>query len=92
MKNLKEYILGIVTVITLLPILEAITEIICSFLEIIKAYSSIKILKLNKNIEELQSDLEPIATSCMGFEIPSGCEEDEEWEEDKTKKQIGFRI
>ena len=92
MKKLTVYILGIVTVITLIPILESLTEVVCSWLEVLKIIPMKKTLVGNGEIQDLQSKLEPVSTSCVGFihneEYP---EDDEDWEEDKIKNKIGFR-
>lgn len=90
MRNLKSFIFGIITIVCALPILESITDIICGFLEKFKAKNTIKIMKLNKEIEDLQYQLEPTSTQAIGFEVPSEeYYEDDDWEEDKLK--IGFR-
>ena len=92
MNKLKCYILGMVTIVVAMPIMEQIAEIICGSLEILKGKNIKKILKINKEIEDLQIQLEPINTNCIGFEIPSQDNYDEDWEEyNKNKKnKIGF--
>lgn len=90
MSKLKCYILGITTIIIAIPIMEEFTDIVCGYLEILKGKNTKKVLKINKEIEDLQIQLEPINTNCIGFEVPNQEEyEDDEWEEDKNK--IGFR-
>ena len=92
MNKLKCYILGMVTIVVAMPIMEQIAEIIYGSLEILKGKNAKKILKINKEIEDLQMQLEPINTNCIGFEIPSQDNYDEDWEEyNKNKKnKIGF--
>ena len=95
MNKLKCYILGMVTIVVAMPIMEQIAEIICGSLEILKGKNTKKILKINKEIEDWQiqlEPLEPINTNCIGFEIPSQDNYDEDWEEyNKNKKnKIGF--
>ena len=92
MNKLKCYILGMVTIVVAMPIMEQIAEIICGSLEILKDKNIKKILKINKEIEDLQIQLEPINTNCIGFEVPSQDNYDEDWEEyNKNKKnKIGF--
>ena len=95
MNKLKCYILGMVTIVVAMPIMEQIAEIICGSLEILKGKNTKKILKINKEIEDLQMQLEPlepINTNWIGFEIPSQDNYDEDWEEyNKNKKnKIGF--
>ena len=48
MEKLRIYILGMITALVALPIVDEIVEIICSFLEILKGISTKKVLKINK--------------------------------------------
>ena len=91
MEKLKMYILGMITALVALPIVDEIVEIICSFLEILKGISTKKVLKINKDIMDLQEQLEPVNTNCIGFEIPNTEYEDNDWEDDKIKNRIGFK-
>ena len=91
MEKLKIYILGMITALVALPIVDEIVEIICSFLEILKGISTKKVLKINKDIMDLQEQLEPVNTNCIGFEIPNTEYEDNDWEDDKIKNRIGFK-
>lgn len=91
MGKLKIYILGMITALVALPIVDEIVEIICGFLEILKGISTKKVLKINKDIMDLQEQLEPVNTSCIGFEIPNTEYEDNDWEDDKIKNRIGFK-
>ena len=54
MEKLKIYILGMITTLVALPIIDEVVEIICSFLEILKGISTKKVLKINKDIMDLQ--------------------------------------
>ena len=94
MNKLKCYILGMVTIVVAMPIMEQIAEIICGSLEILKGKNTKKILKINKEIEDLQiqlEPLEPINTNCIGFEVPNQEEYyEDDWEEE-NKNKIGFR-
>ena len=93
MKKLIAFILGMVTIITLIPILESITELICANLEVFKMSPMKKVLVANNEIQDLQAQLEPVCTQAIGFSMPSTSYEDDEWEEDKAKvkNKIGFR-
>ena len=91
MEKLKIYILGMITALVALPIINEIVEIICSFLEILKGISTKKVLKINIDIMDLQEQLEPVNTNCIGFEIPNTEYEDNDWEDDKIKNRIGFK-
>lgn len=91
MEKLKIYILGMITTLVALPIIDEVVEIICSFLEILKGISTKKVLKINKDIMDLQEQLEPVNTSCIGFEAPNTQYYDDDWENNKVKNRIGFR-
>lgn len=90
MKRLTAYILGMITVITFVPILESITEVGCSYLEILKTSPMKKILIANNEIADLQAKLEPVSTNCIGF-VHNGDNDEDDYEEDKVKNKIGFR-
>lgn len=89
MEKLKIYILGMITALVALLIIDEVVEIICSFLEILKGISTKKVLKINKDIMDLQEQLEPINTNCIGFEAPNTQYYDD-WEDNKVKNRIGF--
>ena len=88
---MKKYIFGFLTSICLLPIIDSITELIQTALEIPKGKLSKRVLKLNSEIQDLHFALEPIDTHCIGFEAPLNEEylDDDENEED-CKNKIGF--
>ena len=91
MGKLKIYILGMITALVALPIIDEVVEIICSFLEILKGISTKKVLKINKDIMDLQEQLEPVNINCIGFETPNTEYEDDDWEDNKVKNRIGFK-
>ena len=91
MNKLKCYILGMMTVILAIPIIEQITEIVCGGLEVLKGKNTKKVMQINKGIEDLQMQLEPINTNCIGFKVPNQEEYyEDDWEEE-NKNKIGFR-
>ena len=92
MKNIKAFILGITTVIVIIPIVESVVDALCTGIEYFKGKFTISVLKLNKEIIDLQSAQEEVSTQCVGFEM-SAKEEDEYYddEEDCTNKsKFGF--
>ena len=91
MEKLKIYILGMITTLVALPIIDEVVEIICSFLEILKGISTKKVLKINKEIMDLQEQLEPVNKSYIGFEAPNTEYYDNDWEDNKVKNRIGFK-
>lgn len=40
---------------------------------------------------DLQEQLEPVNTNCIGFETPNTEYEDDDWEDNKVKNRIGFK-
>lgn len=91
MNKLKCYILGMIIVILAIPIIEQITEIVCGGLEVLKGKNTKKVMQINKEIEDLQMQLEPINTNCIGFKVPNQEEYyEDDWEEE-NKNKIGFR-
>ena len=91
MNKLKCYILGMMTIILAIPIIEQITEIVCGGLEVLKGKNTKKVMQINKEIEDLQMQLEPINTNCIGFKVPNQEEYyEDDWEEE-NKNKIGFR-
>ena len=91
MNKLKCYIFGMMTIILAIPIIEQITEIVCGGLEVLKGKNTKKVMQINKEIEDLQMQLEPINTNCIGFKVPNQEEYyEDDWEEE-NKNKIGFR-
>lgn len=87
MKNIKYFIFGILFYICI-PILESITEIIITFLEVLKGKATIPVLKMNKYIAELQVDLEKHDEGmCIGFQAPDEeyYDDDDDFEDKKLK-------
>ena len=91
MNKLKCYIFGMMTVILAIPIIEQITEIVCGSLEVLKGKNTKKVMQINKEIEDLQMQLEPINTNCIGFKVPNQEEYYEDGWEEENKNKIGFR-
>lgn len=98
MKNLKCFVLGMATTIAIVPIVESLTEIILGKMEISKAKNTKSILKLNKDIEELQIQLGDFHDegNAIGFqieEVPDEDEDDEDWDDEEweDKTVVGFR-
>ena len=91
MNKLKCHIFGMMTVVLAIPIIEQITEIVCGGLEVLKGKNTKKVMQINKEIEDLQMQLEPINTNCIGFKVPNQEEYyEDDWEEE-NKNKIGFR-
>lgn len=77
---MKKFILGILFGMILIPIIETITEIGLTILEIPKGKTSIKVINLSKKLQEAQMEIEPVNTVAMGFQMSS---DDEYYDEDE---------
>lgn len=66
-KNALFYILGMVSSIAIIPILEELTTVILSWVEYLKLKPSKLVLQGNKEIQELQAETEEVNTCAIGF-------------------------
>lgn len=66
-KNILSFMLGILTVVSLIPVVESITEVIQCKLEVAKLKYSKAIMKGNVELMEMQAQSEPQQTFAMGF-------------------------
>ena len=81
-KSCLVYIVGILTSIVFIPIINDITDIVCNKLECIKGMQNLKITNINNKIMDAQNqDNEQVETRAIGFDIPN--EEDYEEESDE---------
>jgi hypothetical protein len=91
MRQLKIFVLGILFYILAIPIIESVSEIITTFLEIPKGKVSIPVLKISKEISELQIDLQKQDDSvAIGFRHEPEHDEcyDDDYFDDKKKNAI----
>ena len=93
MKKLTAFALGMVSIITLIPILESLTDLAVAHIESWIRNPIKRTLISNNEIADLQAKFEPIDSQVMGFAIPSEEEyyEDDDFE-DKSKIKVGFQI
>ena len=88
MKNLKYFIFGIIFYIAAIPIIESVAEIISTCLELLKGKASAPVLKLNKDLLKLQSDLEKHDEGvAIGFDIKSSEDYDDDFEDRKKNNK-----
>lgn len=84
-KSLLSYILGGLTVLLFIPVVEQISEIVITYLEEIKGKVSKRVLKINKELMDIQAEQEPVSTQCIGFTYNGDEEDDDDYFEDKMK-------
>lgn len=94
--------IGVVGVMFAIPIMQQLESVIVNILEIINGYTTRNVTKRNAEIALIQAEVEdklqPVGTSCMGFEVPSEEEEYFECKDDDcnchtitNRCPIGFR-
>ena len=59
---MKKYILGFVSAICFLPLIESLTELIQVALEVPKGKLSKKVIKINNELQDIQEQSEPVNT------------------------------
>lgn len=89
MNTITIAIIAIITYIIVIPVLEQIATVLCTWLEVLKGIATLLITKINVAIENMQ---EPEHYSqAIGFEIPQDeYYEEDEFEEEDKKNKIGF--
>lgn len=65
---------GVLSVMFVIPILQQLESVVVNALEILNGYSTKNVTKRNAEIQLIQAEVEdklqPVGTSCMGFEVP----------------------
>ena len=79
-KNVWFYILGLLSGILFIPVIEEFINVIMSWIQVLILKPTEKVLKGNKELEKYQEPEEYQQTNCIGFQIPSN---DEEYYEDE---------
>ena len=81
-KNVWFYILGLLSGILFIPVIEEFINVIMSWIQVLILKPTEKVLKGNKELEKYQEPEEHQQTNCIGFQIPSDdeyyCDEDDE--------------
>lgn len=83
-------LLGIVTYILILPVLEELATVVVQALEIIKGKAMLKSQEIQNKLLELAAEAPteetPTNTSVIGFQVPEEIEvyeDEEDWDEDE---------
>jgi hypothetical protein len=87
MNKLKYFIFGILFYSICIPAIDSISEILTTLLEIPKGKASAPVLRINKELLDLQADQEEVNTVAMGFQIPSDDEYDDDFDDKKKTKK-----
>lgn len=78
-KNVWFYILGILSGLLFIPIIEEFVNVIMAWIQVLMLKPSKKVLKGNKKLAKYQESEDYQQTSCIGFQIPN---EDEYYYDD----------
>ena len=78
--NTKHFIIGLLSGLLFIPVIEEFLNVIIAWIQVLILKPNKIVLKGNKDIAELQSEEEPVQTSCIGFQVSS--EEDDDYYED----------
>ena len=80
-RNFRYFLFGITFVTIIIPVLEEISQIIITLLELVKGKITIPITKMNSTIKKIANEEEPYETRAIGF-TSSFDEEEDETDED----------
>ena len=78
--NTKHFIIGLLSGLLFIPVIEEFLNVIIAWIQVLLLKPNKIVLKGNKDIAELQSEEEPVQTSCIGFQVSS--EDDDDYYED----------
>ena len=82
-KTIMAFILGILSYMLLIPIIDELTNVLLSWIEYLKILPSKLVLKGNKELKELQDDDEKSETCAIGFQYnPSDYDEFDDYDEE----------
>ena len=79
--NIKHFIIGLLSGLLFIPVIEEFLNVIMAWIQVLLLRPNKIVLKGNKDIAELQSEEEPVQTSCIGFQVSSE-DDDEDYEDD----------
>ena len=80
-KETKHYILGLLSGLLFIPVVEEFINVIMSWIQVLLLKPTKIVLEGNKEINELQDSEEYQQTSCIGFQMQNS--EDEYFEDDE---------
>lgn len=80
-QNLIFFILGIIFIELIIPVIEALTIVIVTALEVVKGKLNMTISNYNIRIQKMAEELEPENTHAIGFVVQNNEPEEEEEDE-----------
>lgn len=80
-QNLIFFILGIIFIELIIPVIEALTIVIVTALEVVKGKLNMIISNYNIRIQKMAEELEPENTHAIGFIVQNNEPEEEEEDE-----------
>ena len=81
-KTTKYFILGLATGFVAIPLIEELMTVVNTWIQALLIKPNKIVIKGNKELAELQGDEEEIQTHCIGFQVPSSNDyEDDDYDE-----------
>ena len=74
--TIKHFIIGLLSGLLFIPVIEEFLNVIMAWIQVLLLRPNKIVLKGNKELSELQSEDEPVQTSCIGFQVPSEADDD----------------
>lgn len=92
MHDIILFVAGVLFVILALPVIQTISDIICTFGQWLLSALNVKVTKNNVKIQDMNDSLEPTSAQAIGFQAPLYEEDydDEEEPDDRIKQKVGF--
>jgi len=92
MHDIILFVAGVIFIILALPVIQTISDIICTFGQWILSAMNVKVTKNNIKVQDLNDSVEPTSAQAIGFQAPLSEEDydDEEEPDNKMKQKVGF--
>ena len=98
MHDIILFVAGMLFVILALPVIQTISDIICTLGQWVLSALNVKVTKNNVKVQDLNDSIEPTSAQAIGFQSPLSSDDyyddDEDPDEDKmnskNKNKVGF--
>ena len=80
-KSIIYFVLGLLTGLFFIPIIEELIGVIQTWIQVLIIKPSKIVINGNKELSALQDNEEEVQTQCIGFQIPSNDNYDDDYDE-----------
>jgi len=90
MHDIILFVAGVIFIILALPVIQTVSDIICTFGQWVLSAMNVKVTKNNVKVQDMNDSLEPTSAQAIGFQAPPEIEyyDDEDPEsEDKLNSK-----